>query len=85
MASDSADSPLGDILNLLEPFNKKGIQITGDTKLNSDLEIDSVSAMDLIMEIEDRFEIDIPINLVSDIETVNDLAVIVRQRREQGT
>ena len=37
------------------------------------------------MEIEDRFEIDIPINLVSDIETVNDLAVIVRQRREQGT
>lgn len=85
MASDSTDSPLGDILTLLEPFNKKGIKITGDTKLNSDLEIDSVSAMDLIMEIEDRFEIDIPINLVSDIETVNDLAVIVRQRREQGT
>ena len=85
MASDSTDSPLGDILNLLEPFNKKGIKITGDTKLNSELEIDSVSAMDLIMEIEDRFEIDIPINLVSDIETVNDLAVIVRQRREQGT
>ena len=35
----------------------------------ADLNVDSVAAMDLIMEIEDRFEIDIPINLVSDMTT----------------
>ena len=41
--------------------------------------------MDLIMEIEDSFEIDIPINLVSDIETVDDLVSVVRQRMEQSS
>ena len=35
---------------------------------------------DLIMEIEDRFEIDIPINLVSDMTTVADLAALVERQ-----
>ena len=80
MASELKDSPLEAVLSLLEPYNKKGIALNGAVKLNSDLEIDSVSAMDLIMEVEDRFEIDIPINLVSDIETVDDLVSVVAQR-----
>lgn len=80
MASELKDSPLEAVLSLLEPYNKKGIALDGAVKLNSDLEIDSVSAMDLIMEVEDRFEIDIPINLVSDIETVDDLVSVVAQR-----
>jgi len=85
MASDLRDSPLESVLALLEPYNKKGIALNGGTKLNADLEIDSVSAMDLIMEIEDSFEIDIPINLVSDIETVGDLVSVVSQRMEQSS
>ncbi|MDJ0945179.1 MAG: phosphopantetheine-binding protein [Kiloniellales bacterium] len=85
MASELGDSPLERVLALLEPYNKKGIALTDGTKLNADLEIDSVSAMDLIMEIEDSFEIDIPINLVSDIETVGDLVSVVSQRMEQSS
>ena len=85
MASDLRDSPLESIMALLEPYNKKSIALNGGTKLNADLEIDSVAAMDLIMEIEDSFEIDIPINLVSDIETVDDLVSVVRQRMEQSS
>ena len=85
MASELKDSPLESILGLLEPYNKKGIALNGGTKLNADLEIDSVAAMDLIMEIEDSFEIDIPINLVSDIETIDDLVSVVRQRMEQSS
>jgi acyl carrier protein len=34
------------------------------------------------MEIEDKFDIDIPINLVSDIERIGDLAKLVCQRME---
>ncbi len=85
MAADLRDSPLESIMALLEPYNKKSIALSGGTKLNADLEIDSVAAMDLIMEIEDSFEIDIPINLVSDIETVDDLVSVVRQRMEQSS
>jgi acyl carrier protein len=85
MASELRDSPLESVLALLEPYNKKGIALNDGTKLNADLEIDSVAAMDLIMEIEDSFEIDIPINLVSDIETVGDLVSVVSQRMEQSS
>ena len=70
------------IRNILERYNADGIEITPSTKLMSDLNIDSVAAMDLIMEIEDRFEIDIPVNMVSDVETTQDLVQIVVARTE---
>jgi len=71
-----------EVLTLLKRYNANNIEITGATSLNSDLNIDSVSAMDLIMEIEDRFEIDIPINLVSDVDSVQDLVELVKSRVE---
>ncbi|WP_119168674.1 acyl carrier protein [Algihabitans albus] len=70
------------IRNILEVYNAEGIEITTSTRLMSDLNIDSVAAMDLIMEIEDRFEIDIPVNMVSDVETTQDLVRIVVARLE---
>ncbi|HSO42879.1 MAG TPA: hypothetical protein VLR47_08590 [Rhodospirillales bacterium] len=36
--------------------------------------------MDLIMEVEDKFNIDIPINLISDVERIEDLAKLVDDR-----
>jgi acyl carrier protein len=38
--------------------------------------------MDLIMEIEDKFGIDIPMNLVSDLRSFQDLVDVVRQQIE---
>ena len=70
------------IRTLLEPYNSEGVEITASTRLNSDLNIDSVAAMDLIMEIEDSFEIDIPMNQVTDVETLQDLVRLVTARME---
>ncbi len=70
------------IRKLLEPYNSEGVEITAATRLNSDLNIDSVAAMDLIMEIEDSFEIDIPMNQVTDVETLQDLVSLVTARME---
>ena len=56
---------------------RPGTRSSPSTDLAADLNVDSVAAMDLIMEIEDRFEIDIPINLVSDMTTVADLVALV--------
>ncbi len=78
----------GEILDavrtLLEDYNPEGIQIGGATDLSADLNIDSVAAMDIIMHIEDKFEIDIPLNLVSDIRRVEDLVEIVRKTTEKA-
>ena len=65
---------------LLQRYNQAGVAITPETDLAADLNIDSVAAMDLIMEIEERFDIDVPINLLSDMATVADLVqVVLRQ------
>ncbi len=69
-----------EILPLLGRYNAAGKAIRPETDLAADLNIDSVAAMDLIMELEERFDIDIPINLVSDMATVADLAAVVERQ-----
>lgn len=67
------------ICGLLQPFNGDGINIDKDTDLTSDLHIDSVAVMDVLMEIEDTYNISIPINRLADMRTVDDLASTVRE------
>jgi acyl carrier protein len=74
-----------EMIPLLQRHNPAGKPIEPSTDLAADLNIDSVAAMDLIMELEERFDVDIPINLVSDLATVADLAALVeRQLRAPG-
>ena len=40
---------------LIEPFNKKGIDIEAPTTFANDLEFDSLTVMDFVAEIEDEF------------------------------
>ena len=69
----TADKVQEEIVKLLQPFNPKDIEITPETDLSADLYMDSVAAMNLVMEIEDRFDIDIPISLLPDVNTLQDL------------
>lgn len=78
------ESVFQDICGILEQYNRNKIEIAGNTDLNSDLNIDSVAAMDIIMEIEDRYEIDIPINLVGELRTVDDLVSAVQKQKDAG-
>ncbi len=62
----------------LAPYNKKGIELTETTDINADLNIDSVAILDLLMSIEDAYDISIPINLLADVRTVGDLTATVQ-------
>ncbi|MDZ3837412.1 MAG: acyl carrier protein [Rhodospirillales bacterium] len=73
-------SIVSDLCGMLQRYNKEQIPLGADTSLGSELNIDSVEVMDLIMEIEDKFNIDIPINLISDVERIEDLAKLVDDR-----
>ncbi|NIA71489.1 acyl carrier protein [Pelagibius litoralis] len=66
-----------EVVKLLEPFNPKGVELKPETDLSEDLFMDSVAAMNLVMEVEDRFEIDIPISLLPDVNSLQDLADVV--------
>ena len=70
-------SVLDGIRDQLAPYNKSGIELTAATDINADLNIDSVAILDLMMTIEDAYDISIPINLLADVRTVGDLTSTV--------
>ncbi len=75
------DDPVSEgVRLLLQRHNPAGKPIEPGTDLAVDLNIDSVAAMDLIMELEERFGVDIPINLLPDLVTIGDLEDLVRRQ-----
>jgi acyl carrier protein len=56
-----------------------------ETRFVDDLGLDSLTVMELVAEVEDEFDINLPINLLPDIHTVGELAVVIdRLRSEQN-
>ncbi|HET7709995.1 MAG TPA: acyl carrier protein [Sphingomicrobium sp.] len=70
------------ILGLIEPFNKKGIEVTGGTRFAQDLEWDSLTVMDFVATVEDEFDILISMNRAAEIETVDQLVEAVESLKE---
>jgi acyl carrier protein len=69
------------ILTLIEPFNKKGVDVTDDTRFAQDLEWDSLTVLDFVANIEDEFDILITMNQQAEIENVGQLVAAVDQLR----
>ena len=76
--TDSADTDAR-VKALIEPFNKKGIEVTDQTRFAQDLEWDSLTVLDFVANIEDEFDILITMNQQAEIETVGELVDAVGQ------
>lgn len=59
----------------LRPLTKEHCVINEETELVETLNFDSLKIMELILEIEDHFDISIPVNILKDVKTLKDLAV----------
>ncbi len=59
---------------LIEPLNKKHIAVAEGTTFADDLELDSLTVMDLVANIEDEWDIVLPLNLLPELETVGQVA-----------
>ena len=64
---------LAKVLELIEPFNKKGVAVTEATRFAQDLEWDSLTVLDFVANIEDEFDVLISMNMQAEIETVGQL------------
>ena len=58
---------------LSEQFDVEEDSITPDTNLSEDLEADSLDVVDLLMSIEEEFEIEVPDDEIENIKTVDQL------------
>jgi acyl carrier protein len=63
----------------IEPFNKKGVELTEATTFATDLEWDSLTVMDFVAAVEDEFDILITMNMQAEIETVGQLVDTIRK------
>lgn len=61
------------IRDLIDPFNKKDVEVTDATTFADDLELDSLSVMDFVAAIEDEFDIIISMNQQAEIENYGQL------------
>jgi acyl carrier protein len=61
------------IRSLIEPFNKKGIEIGDASTFAGDFEFDSLTVMDFVAAIEDEFDIIISMNQQAEIENFGQL------------
>ena len=79
MDRDEADSS---IRALIEPFNKKNVEIGEGTTFAGDLEFDSLTVMDFVAAIEDEFDIIITMNQQAAIENYGQLVDAVCELTE---
>jgi acyl carrier protein len=69
------DEILQQVVELIKPLAPPERQVEADTDLVADLEFDSLKVMNLIEQVEDRFDISVPLNILPDIRTVKDFTV----------
>jgi len=75
---------LNQLFEIIKPSVKDGRQLEEDTDLVADLGLDSLKVMTLVEEVEDQFDISIPLNVLAKVRTIKDFAVQLQQLTEEG-
>ena len=78
------DQTFAKVVELIEPFNKKGVELADSTTFAGDLEWDSLVVMDFVASVEDEFDILITMNMQAEIETVGQLVDAVKKLRDEA-
>jgi len=63
-----------EILERLAGRVPAGVHVSADTQIVGGLGLDSVAILDFIMEIEDRFDISIPLDRIAEVQTIGELS-----------
>ena len=80
MSQDLAQIEL-DIRNILAGFLKNPPALTGDTDLINDLSLESIQIMELVVEVEDHYDIAIDLESLSNVHTISQLAAVVARNQ----
>jgi acyl carrier protein len=72
--SNKASRIEAEIVALLARRVPAGVIVAPETQIAGGLGLDSVAILDFIMEIEDRFDISIPLDQIAEVQTIGDLS-----------
>ena len=65
------------IIDLLMARVPGGVTVSADTRIAGGLGLDSVAILDFIMDLEDRFDVSIPLDRIATVQTVAELSSAV--------
>lgn len=87
MANSTADRYERDTIEILKRLSRRPIDPAPDKELMADLGFDSLQILELVGELEDHFNIAVPLNSLTHIRTVGQIVAEVRTlaSAESGT
>ncbi len=72
--SISYDKVLTTAVSIVSRLVKAETELSADTELQAGIGMTSLQVMELVLEIEEEFDISFPLNRLPDIRTIEDLA-----------
>ncbi len=83
--SDVAASIESTIRQALSVIRPDAASLGGDADLAQEADLDSAEVMDLVMEIEDRLDLSIPVETMAQARTINELCAGIVQLKSRIT
>lgn len=78
MANPTADRYELDTIDILRRLSRRPIEPTPDKELMADLGFDSLQILEFVGELEDHFNISVPLNSLTHVRTVGQIVDEVR-------
>jgi acyl carrier protein len=73
-----------DTLAILKRVGRPGLEATLASDLQADLQFDSIQVIELVAELEDHFNVSIPLNELPRIRTVADMVEALRRLMQEA-
>jgi len=65
---------LDQLFELIRPYSEEPIEFNEQTRIMDDVGLDSMKVMELVMQIEDHFDVSVPLNILPDVNTIGEFA-----------
>lgn len=62
----------------------RAVDVRAESHIGRDLAVDSLALMNIIMELEDTFDISIPLDRLASVETAGDLSKLINDLRTRA-
>ena len=70
----SKEEILDQLIELIRPYAEEPIVLSDQTRIIDDVGLDSMAVMELVMQIEDLFDVSVPLNILPDVNTIGEFA-----------
>jgi acyl carrier protein len=76
--TDHVDSIEASVIELLARRVPADTKVTAESRIVGDLGLDSVGVLDFIQDVEDRFDLSIPLERVAEVQTIGELSAAIQ-------